>query len=79
MQFLTAVSPQSFYTPSWKVETKYSTRVLTGNWVEERRKVRKEKIWTKRSEGGLAGRGKNEAIIIFKPRAIDGCIFRVWN
>uniref|UniRef100_A0A8C7AUA0 Cilia and flagella associated protein 107 n=1 Tax=Neovison vison TaxID=452646 RepID=A0A8C7AUA0_NEOVI len=38
MQFLTAVSPQSFSTPSWKVETKYSTRVLTGNWVEERRK-----------------------------------------
>ncbi|XP_019495243.1 PREDICTED: LOW QUALITY PROTEIN: uncharacterized protein C1orf158 homolog [Hipposideros armiger] len=38
MQFLTAVSPQSFYTPSWKVETKYSTRVLSGNWVEERRK-----------------------------------------
>ncbi|XP_036074863.1 uncharacterized protein C1orf158 homolog isoform X2 [Rousettus aegyptiacus] len=38
MQFLTAVSPQSFYTPSWKTEAKYSTRVLTGNWVEERRK-----------------------------------------
>lgn len=43
MQFLTAVSPQSFYTPSWKTEAKYSTRVLTGNWVEERRKVRKER------------------------------------
>ncbi|XP_057161395.1 cilia- and flagella-associated protein 107 [Ursus arctos] len=41
MQFLTAVSPQSFSTPSWKVETKYSTRVLTGNWVEERRKFTK--------------------------------------
>ncbi|XP_008150101.2 cilia- and flagella-associated protein 107 [Eptesicus fuscus] len=38
MQFSTAVSPQSVYTPSWKVESKYSTRVLTGNWVEERRK-----------------------------------------
>ncbi|XP_025768403.1 uncharacterized protein C1orf158 homolog [Puma concolor] len=41
MQFLTAVSPQSFSTPGWKVETKYSTRVLTGNWVEERRKFTK--------------------------------------
>ncbi|XP_006766851.1 PREDICTED: uncharacterized protein C1orf158 homolog [Myotis davidii] len=38
MQFSTAASPQSLYTPSWKVESKYSTRVLTGNWVEERRK-----------------------------------------
>ncbi|XP_041621023.1 uncharacterized protein C1orf158 homolog isoform X2 [Vulpes lagopus] len=38
MQFLSAVSPHPFSTPSWKVETKYSTRVLTGNWVEERRK-----------------------------------------
>ncbi|XP_027419888.1 cilia- and flagella-associated protein 107 isoform X1 [Bos indicus] len=38
MQFLTAVSPQSSSTPSWKIETKYSTRVLTGNWTEERRK-----------------------------------------
>ncbi|KAJ1074658.1 hypothetical protein K5549_001353 [Capra hircus] len=43
MQFLTAVSPQSSSTPSWKIETKYSTRVLTGNWTEERRKVRKKK------------------------------------
>ncbi|XP_073648125.1 cilia- and flagella-associated protein 107 isoform X2 [Tursiops truncatus] len=37
MQFLTAVSPQSFSTPSWKIEAKYSTRVLTGNWLEERK------------------------------------------
>ncbi|XP_062049078.1 cilia- and flagella-associated protein 107 [Lepus europaeus] len=36
--FLTAVNPQSLSTPGWKIETKYSTRVLTGNWVEERRK-----------------------------------------
>uniref|UniRef100_A0A2K6TCF0 Cilia and flagella associated protein 107 n=1 Tax=Saimiri boliviensis boliviensis TaxID=39432 RepID=A0A2K6TCF0_SAIBB len=36
--FLTAVNPQPFSTPSWQIETKYSTRVLTGNWVEERRK-----------------------------------------
>ncbi|XP_021525596.1 cilia- and flagella-associated protein 107 isoform X2 [Aotus nancymaae] len=36
--FLTAVKPQPFSTPSWQIETKYSTRVLTGNWVEERRK-----------------------------------------
>ncbi|XP_010956086.1 uncharacterized protein C1orf158 homolog isoform X1 [Camelus ferus] len=42
MQFSTAVSPQSFSTPSWKVETKYSTRVLTGNWLEERRKFTKD-------------------------------------
>uniref|UniRef100_A0A8I3MEN7 Cilia and flagella associated protein 107 n=1 Tax=Canis lupus familiaris TaxID=9615 RepID=A0A8I3MEN7_CANLF len=41
MQFLSAVSPHPFSTPSWKVETKYSTRVLTGNWVEERRKFTK--------------------------------------
>lgn len=44
MQFLTAVSPQSSSTPSWKIETKYSTRVLTGNWTEERRKVSKKKV-----------------------------------
>ncbi|XP_012785459.3 cilia- and flagella-associated protein 107 isoform X1 [Ochotona princeps] len=36
--FWTAVSPQSFSTPSWQIEAKYSTRVLTGNWVEERKK-----------------------------------------
>lgn len=51
MQFSTAASPQSLYTPSWKVESKYSTRVLTGNWVEERRKVRKERGRTEGSEG----------------------------
>ncbi|XP_066121271.1 cilia- and flagella-associated protein 107 [Saccopteryx bilineata] len=42
MQFLTAVSPQSFCTPSWKIEKNYSTRVLTGNWAEERRKFTKD-------------------------------------
>ncbi|XP_011817943.1 uncharacterized protein C1orf158 homolog isoform X3 [Rhinopithecus roxellana] len=36
--FSTAVNPQPLSTPSWQVETKYSTKVLTGNWVEERRK-----------------------------------------
>ncbi|XP_037674659.1 uncharacterized protein C1orf158 homolog isoform X2 [Choloepus didactylus] len=36
--FSTAVSPQAFYTPSWQTEPKYSTKVLIGNWVEERRK-----------------------------------------
>ncbi|XP_037355977.1 cilia- and flagella-associated protein 107 [Talpa occidentalis] len=41
MQFLTAVSPQPFSTPSWKIEAKYSSRVLTGNWEEERRKFTK--------------------------------------
>ena len=45
MQLLTAVSPQSLYTPSWKIESNYSTRVLTGNWVEERRKVRTDRRW----------------------------------
>ncbi|XP_060061088.1 cilia- and flagella-associated protein 107-like [Erinaceus europaeus] len=38
MQFLMAVEPQPIFIPSWKTETKYSTRVLTGNGVEERRK-----------------------------------------
>lgn len=46
MQLLTAVNPQSLNTPSWKIERKYSTQVLTGNWVEERKKVRKERRWT---------------------------------
>ncbi|XP_054435612.1 cilia- and flagella-associated protein 107 isoform X1 [Pteronotus mesoamericanus] len=41
MQLLSAVDPQSLYTPSWKIESKYSTRVLTGNWVEERKKFTK--------------------------------------
>nr|XP_023407684.1 uncharacterized protein C1orf158 homolog isoform X2 [Loxodonta africana] len=36
--FVRALSPQSYSTPSWCIEPKYSTRVLTGNWVEERRK-----------------------------------------
>ncbi|XP_012517945.1 PREDICTED: uncharacterized protein C1orf158 homolog [Propithecus coquereli] len=37
----TAINPQSFSTPGWQIETKYSTKVLTGNWVEERRKFTK--------------------------------------
>ncbi|XP_037021573.2 cilia- and flagella-associated protein 107 [Artibeus jamaicensis] len=41
MQLLTAVNPQSLNTPSWKIESKYSTRVLIGNWAEERRKFSK--------------------------------------
>ncbi|XP_030743917.1 uncharacterized protein C1orf158 homolog isoform X2 [Echinops telfairi] len=36
--FATAVSPQMPSTPSWHIEPKYSTHVLTGNWVEERMK-----------------------------------------
>ncbi|XP_019063568.1 uncharacterized protein C1orf158 homolog isoform X3 [Fukomys damarensis] len=36
--FFTIGNPQSFSTPSWQIEKKYSTSVLTGNWVEERRK-----------------------------------------
>ncbi|XP_068934891.1 cilia- and flagella-associated protein 107 [Petaurus breviceps papuanus] len=31
-------SPQSWSTPSWRIEPKFSTRVLVGNWGEERRK-----------------------------------------
>uniref|UniRef100_A0A8D2GXY0 Uncharacterized protein n=1 Tax=Urocitellus parryii TaxID=9999 RepID=A0A8D2GXY0_UROPR len=41
MVFL-GVAPQSFSTPSWQIEKQYSTRVLTGNWLEERGKVRRE-------------------------------------
>ncbi|KAL4677052.1 hypothetical protein H8957_008349, partial [Semnopithecus entellus] len=40
--FSTAVNPQPLSTPSWQVETKYSTKVLTGNWVEERRKFTRD-------------------------------------
>ncbi|XP_033014840.1 uncharacterized protein C1orf158 homolog [Lacerta agilis] len=29
---------QEWYTPGWKVEPKYSTKVLIGNWLEERKK-----------------------------------------
>ena len=79
MQFLSAVSPHPFSTPSWKVETKYSTRVLTGNWVEERRKVRNP--WGKMDRGlrdGLAGRGRNEVITISKLRATGGYVLRMW-
>ncbi|XP_074048162.1 cilia- and flagella-associated protein 107-like isoform X1 [Macrotis lagotis] len=32
------MSPQSCSTPSWRIEPKFSTRVLIGNWVEERNK-----------------------------------------
>nr|XP_054114743.1 cilia- and flagella-associated protein 107 isoform X1 [Callithrix jacchus] len=38
----TTVNPQPVSTPSWQIETKYSTRVLTGNWVEERRKFTRD-------------------------------------
>lgn len=78
MQFLTAVSPQSFSTPGWKVETKYSTRVLTGNWVEERRKVRKGREWTEGlGDGLMAGRGRSEVITISKLGAIDSYTLRM--
>ncbi|XP_007940865.1 uncharacterized protein C1orf158 homolog [Orycteropus afer afer] len=40
--FVTAGSPQSYSTPGWHIEPKYSTRVLTGNWVEERRKFTRD-------------------------------------
>ncbi|XP_003274309.1 uncharacterized protein C1orf158 homolog isoform X1 [Nomascus leucogenys] len=40
--FLTAVNPQPLSTPSWQIETKYSTKVLTGNWMEERRKFTRD-------------------------------------
>ncbi|MBZ3869196.1 hypothetical protein SUZIE_101730 [Sciurus carolinensis] len=38
---LLGLAPQSFSTPSWQIEKQYSTRVLTGNWVEERGKFTK--------------------------------------
>ncbi|XP_004482555.1 cilia- and flagella-associated protein 107 [Dasypus novemcinctus] len=47
--FSTAVSPQAHSTPSWQVKPKYSTRVLTGNWVEERRKFTRATDETPRS------------------------------
>ncbi|KFO31623.1 hypothetical protein H920_07009 [Fukomys damarensis] len=40
--FFTIGNPQSFSTPSWQIEKKYSTSVLTGNWVEERRKFTRD-------------------------------------
>ncbi|KAL4676495.1 hypothetical protein H8959_010640 [Pygathrix nigripes] len=40
--FSTAVNPEPLSNPSWQVETKYSTKVLTGNWVEERRKFTRD-------------------------------------
>ncbi|XP_003891185.1 uncharacterized protein C1orf158 homolog [Papio anubis] len=40
--FLTVVNPQPLSTPGWQIETKYSTKVLTGNWVEERRKFTRD-------------------------------------
>ncbi|XP_003471241.1 cilia- and flagella-associated protein 107-like isoform X1 [Cavia porcellus] len=40
--FSTALNPQSFSTPGWQIEKKYSTAVLTGNWVEERRKFTRD-------------------------------------
>ncbi|XP_004024729.4 cilia- and flagella-associated protein 107 [Gorilla gorilla gorilla] len=40
--FLTAVNPQPLSTPSWQIETKYSTKVLTGNWMEERGKFTRD-------------------------------------
>ncbi|XP_055467402.1 cilia- and flagella-associated protein 107 [Psammomys obesus] len=39
--FVTSPVPQPFSTPGWKTEKKYSTKVLVGNWVEERRKFAK--------------------------------------
>uniref|UniRef100_A0A8D2LLU5 Chromosome 1 open reading frame 158 n=1 Tax=Varanus komodoensis TaxID=61221 RepID=A0A8D2LLU5_VARKO len=29
---------QAWYVPSWRIEPKYSTKVLIGNWLEERKK-----------------------------------------
>lgn len=74
MQFLTAVSPQSFSTPSWKIEAKYSTRVLTGNWLEERKTVRKEEV--DRGLRGRRGREREELGHYYFQRAIGDCILR---
>lgn len=77
MQFLTAVSPQSFSTPSWKIEAKYSTRVLTGNWLEERKMVRKEEV--DRGLRGRPAREREELGHYYFQRAIGDCILRRWH
>uniref|UniRef100_A0A8D2LNX3 Chromosome 1 open reading frame 158 n=1 Tax=Varanus komodoensis TaxID=61221 RepID=A0A8D2LNX3_VARKO len=33
---------QAWYVPSWRIEPKYSTKVLIGNWLEERKKFIKD-------------------------------------
>ncbi|XP_067422763.1 cilia- and flagella-associated protein 107 [Emydura macquarii macquarii] len=33
---------QEWYLPSWKIEPKYSTKVLIGNWLEERKRFTKD-------------------------------------
>ncbi|XP_066493979.1 cilia- and flagella-associated protein 107 [Tiliqua scincoides] len=33
---------QEWYLPSWRIEPKYSTKVLIGNWLEERKKFIRE-------------------------------------
>lgn len=41
VMFSTSVVPETFSTPGWQIEKKYSTKVLVGNWVEERGKFTK--------------------------------------
>ncbi|XP_053137259.1 cilia- and flagella-associated protein 107 [Hemicordylus capensis] len=36
--FTTSRDVQEWYLPSWRIEPKYSTKVLIGNWLEERKK-----------------------------------------
>jgi hypothetical protein len=50
----TSVVPEAFSTPGWQIEKKYSTKVLLGNWVEERGKVRRKSQWENSSEKAIA-------------------------
>ncbi|XP_060115424.1 cilia- and flagella-associated protein 107 [Heteronotia binoei] len=43
---------QEWYLPSWRVESKYSTNVLIGNWLEERRKFIQDPDKTRKSVYG---------------------------
>nr|XP_020636921.1 uncharacterized protein C1orf158 homolog [Pogona vitticeps] len=43
---------QEWYLPSWRVEPKYSTKVLVGNWLEERKKFTRDAGGTGQSTYG---------------------------
>ncbi|XP_061457428.1 cilia- and flagella-associated protein 107 [Rhineura floridana] len=43
---------QEWYLPSWRVEPKYSTNVLIGNWLEERKKFIRDHEGTGKSTYG---------------------------
>ncbi|XP_042336134.1 uncharacterized protein C1orf158 homolog [Sceloporus undulatus] len=47
--FTTCRDSQEWFLPSWRIEPKYSTKVLVGNWVEERKKFIRDQRGTGRS------------------------------